>query len=81
MQLIDAHGGLHFKVCSNLMASEYWQVISRADVQVHLMKSMRTESMLATEISSVDGFQGREKEAIIISMVCSGTHCLCPDGN
>ena len=45
-------------------------------MQVHLMKSMRTKDLSAMEVSSVDGFQGREKEAIIISMVSPATHCL-----
>lgn len=52
------------------------------NLQVHLMKDMRADTMSAIEISSVDGFQGREKEAIIISMVnnsCSQScrQCTC----
>ena len=43
--------------------------IHRVNLQVHLMKDTRAGTMSAIEISSVDGFQGREKEAIIISMV------------
>ena len=37
--------------------------------QVHLLKELRSDMLSSTEISSVDGFQGREKDAIIISMV------------
>ena len=43
----------------------------RLHLQVHLIKDMRADTLSAMEISSVDGFQGREKEAIIISMVQS----------
>lgn len=38
--------------------------------QVALLKESRPEKLSTTlEISTVDGFQGREKEAIVISMV------------
>ena len=42
---------------------------SGSAAQVHLLKELRPEALSAMEVSSVDGFQGREKEAIIISMV------------
>lgn len=41
-------------------------------MQVALLKELRAQSVGgALEISSVDGFQGREKEAILVSMVRS----------
>ncbi|KAG2501054.1 hypothetical protein HYH03_000873 [Edaphochlamys debaryana] len=47
-------------------------IITPYNAQVALLKEMRGEvGGPALEISSVDGFQGREKEAIIISMVRS----------
>ncbi|KAK9834338.1 hypothetical protein WJX81_008466 [Elliptochloris bilobata] len=44
-------------------------VITPYNAQVALLREMRGEALAAVEISSVDGFQGREKEAIVISMV------------
>ena len=41
------------------------------NAQVALLKELRADKLPGLEISSVDGFQGREKEAIIISMVRS----------
>ncbi|EFJ52473.1 hypothetical protein VOLCADRAFT_79084 [Volvox carteri f. nagariensis] len=47
-------------------------IITPYNAQVALLKELRQEqAATALEISSVDGFQGREKEAIIISMVRS----------
>lgn len=48
-------------------------IITPYNAQVALLKDLRPERLggLGLEISSVDGFQGREKEAIIISMVRS----------
>lgn len=45
--------------------------------QVGILKGMRSDDkkLVDLEISTVDGFQGREKEAIVISMVRSNdTH-------
>ncbi|MEW5310653.1 MAG: hypothetical protein WDW38_002430 [Sanguina aurantia] len=47
-------------------------IITPYNAQVALLREARVGSRLAgVEISSVDGFQGREKEAVIISMVRS----------
>ncbi|GJP51811.1 hypothetical protein CLOM_g10946 [Closterium sp. NIES-68] len=48
-------------------------IITPYSAQVGLLKSFREDSrqLVRVEISTVDGFQGREKEAIIISMVRS----------
>ena len=42
-------------------------------VKVELLRSRLSSKYAALEIKSVDGFQGREKEAIVISMVRSST--------
>jgi superfamily I DNA and/or RNA helicase len=43
-----------------------------APPQVALLKELRPERLAGSlEISTVDGFQGREKEAVVISMVRS----------
>ncbi|KAG0563369.1 hypothetical protein KC19_8G025200 [Ceratodon purpureus] len=52
-------------------------IITPYSAQVGLLRELRLEDKNLTdvEISTVDGFQGREKEAIIISMVRSNdTH-------
>eukprot|EP01025_Chloroclados_australasicus_P056243 TRINITY_DN6926_c0_g1_i3.p2 TRINITY_DN6926_c0_g1~~TRINITY_DN6926_c0_g1_i3.p2 ORF type:complete len:200 (+),score=26.32 TRINITY_DN6926_c0_g1_i3:295-894(+) len=46
-------------------------IISPYNAQVGLLREMRDEEFSQLEISTVDGFQGREKEAIIISTVRS----------
>eukprot|EP00842_Homolaphlyctis_polyrhiza_P000941 jgi/Hompol1/1848/HPOL_002779-RA len=46
-------------------------VISPYNAQVNLLRSMLKETYPNLEIGSVDGFQGREKDAVIISMVRS----------
>jgi ATP-dependent RNA/DNA helicase IGHMBP2 len=50
-------------------------IITPYNAQVSLLKEMRPDKYSAQlEISSVDGFQGREKEAIVISMVRSNSN-------
>ena len=44
-------------------------IISPYNGQVSLLRALRPEELRSVEISTVDGFQGREKEAIIISTV------------
>jgi len=46
-------------------------IITPYNAQVALLRELRTDKLQSVEISSVDGFQGREKEAIVISMVRS----------
>lgn len=46
-------------------------VITPYNGQVAMLRELRPESLRQVEISSVDGFQGREKEAILISTVRS----------
>lgn len=46
-------------------------VITPYSAQVTLLRGLRTDAWKEVEVSTVDGFQGREKEAIIISMVRS----------
>ena len=48
------------------------QVITPYNAQVDLLRNMLDNSMFTgIEIGSVDGFQGREKEAIILTLVRS----------
>lgn len=53
------------------LAAEHIGVITPYNGQVAALRELRGDKMSAVEISSVDGFQGREKEAIVISMVRS----------
>ncbi|KAL6763961.1 P-loop containing nucleoside triphosphate hydrolase protein [Haematococcus lacustris] len=46
-------------------------VISAYNAQVALLRELRGDTFVGLEVSSVDGFQGREKEAIVISTVRS----------
>lgn len=46
-------------------------VISPYNMQVEMLRKLLKEKHSALEIRSVDGFQGREKEAVVISMVRS----------
>jgi ATP-dependent RNA/DNA helicase IGHMBP2 len=57
------------------MKEENIAVITPYSAQVQAIRSLLSEDHEQIEIGTVDGFQGREKEAIIISMVRSN-----PDG-
>ncbi len=46
-------------------------IITPYAAQVKLIKQLLLEKELKVEVNSVDGFQGREKEAIIVSFVRS----------
>jgi len=46
-------------------------VITPYNAQVHLIRSMLLEKYPALEVRSVDGFQGREKEVVVLSLVRS----------
>eukprot|EP00798_Chlamydomonas_sp_ICE-L_P008550 gene8550-33983_t len=48
--------------------------IPTSAIGVALIRELRADKFAGVEVSSVDGFQGREKEAIIISMVRSNTN-------
>ncbi|KAJ1977318.1 hypothetical protein H4R35_002349 [Dimargaris xerosporica] len=53
------------------VAPEDIAIISPYNAQVRLLTSMLRDEYPGVEIGSVDGFQGREKEAIILSLVRS----------
>ena len=46
-------------------------VITPYNAQVHLLRSLLLEEFPSLEVRSVDGFQGREKEAVVLSLVRS----------
>ncbi|KAK9868471.1 hypothetical protein WJX84_007692 [Apatococcus fuscideae] len=46
-------------------------IITPYNAQVCQLRGLRPASLAALEVSTVDGFQGREKEAVVISMVRS----------
>jgi DNA polymerase alpha-associated DNA helicase A len=48
-------------------------VITPYNAQVALLSRLLKEEFLGIEIGSVDGFQGREKEAVVVSLVRSGS--------
>ncbi|GAB7340135.1 hypothetical protein MBLNU457_6619t2 [Dothideomycetes sp. NU457] len=48
-------------------------VVTPYNGQVALLSQMLKEKFLGIELGSVDGFQGREKEAVIVSLVRSNT--------
>ena len=47
-------------------------VVTPYNAQLALVSKMLKEEYLELELGSVDGFQGREKEAIVVSLVRSG---------
>lgn len=52
-------------------------VIAPYAMQVNSIREVLSEEFPNVEISTVDGFQGREKEAIIMSMVRSNVNGKC----
>ncbi|KAJ2808450.1 hypothetical protein H4R21_000039 [Coemansia helicoidea] len=50
-------------------------VISPYNAQVRLLRTLLRDALPALEIGSVDGFQGREKEAVVLSLVRSNPAC------
>ena len=64
-------------VRSGAAAAEDIGVITPYSAQVGVLRDLRAadDSLAKLEVSTVDGFQGREKEAIIISTAGRGACC------
>ncbi|KAL4229741.1 DNA-binding protein SMUBP-2 [Mactra antiquata] len=62
------------KLISSGVKQQDVAVIAPYNLQVELIRLRLANKYPVIEVKSVDGFQGREKEAVIISLVRSNTH-------